>query len=398
MANYRYRAQGADGKIVSGKLPANSEQDLHNKLRDTGLMLLDYKSSEKSKRYKALKSKALADYSRQIGTLLRAGVSLVKALQIMSEDESVTEYERSVYREVTTYVIQGVPLSDSMRNLPGVFPPLIINMYKAAEESGKLDATALRMADQYTREERLNAKIKSAMTYPKILGVLIIVVVAIIFGFVLPQFKPMFDQMDSLPFTTKVMMAISSFVGKYWYTLFIAAAVIWLLIYFLKKIPIVVYYFDKFKIRAPKIGKLFKIIYTARFARTLNSLYSSGIPIVTCLSIAKTTIGNKYIESQFDDVIASVQAGNTLTVSLQDVDGFINKLTSSINVGEEAGSLDSMLASIAEDLEFESDKAITQMVAYIEPVMIVVMAAVVGFIILSVITPIYQSYQTIGSS
>ena len=159
-----------------------------------------------------------------------------------------------------------------------------------------------------------------------------------------------------------------------------------------------VYYFDKFKIKAPKIGKLFKIIYTARFARTLNSLYSSGIPIVTCLSIAKTTIGNKYIESQFDDVIASVQAGNTLTVSLQDVDGFINKLTSSINVGEEAGSLDSMLASIAEDLEFESDKAITQMVAYIEPVMIVVMAAVVGFIILSVITPIYQSYQTIGSS
>ncbi len=398
MALYKYKAQDAGGKVKSGKLNASSEQDLHEKLRAEGLMLLDFKDAAKLKKYKPLKTKALAEYSRQIGTLLNAGVSLVKALQIMSEDESITPYERVIYKEITSYVVQGVPLSEAMKNLPGVFPPLITNMYKAAEASGKLDTTALRMADQYTREDRMNAKIKSAMTYPKILSFLIVVVVAVIFGFVLPQFKSMFDKMDSLPFTTEIMMAISSFVGKYWYTLIIAAAVIWLILYFLKKIPAVVYQFDKFKIKAPKIGKLLKIIYTARFARTLCSLYSSGIPIVTCLSIAKTTIGNSYIEEQFDEVIKSVQAGNTLTSSLEGVDGFINKLTSSINVGEEAGSLDTMLVSIAEDLEFESDKAITQMVSYIEPVMIVVLAAVVGFIILSVITPIYGSYKSIGAS
>ncbi len=398
MAVYKYKAQDASGKLVSGELNAGSEQDLHEKLRASGLMLVDSKNKEKAKKYKPLKTKMLADYSRQIGTLLQAGVSLVRALQIMSEDEAITPYQRAVYKEVTTYVIQGVPLSEAMKNIPGVFPPLIINMYKAAEASGKLDGTALRMADQYTREERLNAKIKSAMTYPKILSFLIVVVVAIIFGFVLPQFKEMFAKMPSLPVTTRIMMSISSFVGKYWYTLVIAAAVIWLVIYFLKKIPVVVYQFDKLQLKMPKIGKLLKIIYTARFARTLSSLYASGIPIVTCLSIAKTTIGNTYIEAQFDDVIRSVQAGNTLTSSLEGVDGFIKKLTSSINVGEEAGSLDAMLISISEDLEFESEKAIEQMVAYIEPAMIVVLAAVVGFIILSVITPIYGSYKTIGAS
>jgi type IV pilus assembly protein PilC len=174
-------------------------------------------------------------------------------------------------------------------------------------------------------------------------------------------------------------------------------AVVWPAWYFIKKIPAVIYVLDRAKVHLPKLGRLFKVIYTARFARTLSSLYSSGIPIINCLSIAKKTIGNAYIEAQFDQVIADTQAGEPLSVALGKVDGFIAKMISSVRVGEEAGSLESMLNSIADDMEFESERAIQQMVAMIEPVMIIVMAVIVGFIMISVIVPIYQSYSTIGA-
>lgn len=396
MPNYRYKAQDADGNTVTGVLIASDEQDLHERLKQKKLMMLDAKDLTKTANYKPLKAKALAEFARQIGTLMRAGIPLVRCLQMLSEDEAATPYERKIYNDVTREVMQGVPLSVAMESMQGVFPHLIINMFRASESSGGLDDTALRVSNQYMKEDHLNAKVNGAMTYPKILGSLIVLVVAVIFGFVMPQFDSLFETMPVLPLPTRVMLAISDFVVKYWYVLVIFAVFIFLAIYFLKKIPAVCYFFDKVQIHLPKFGKLFKIIYTARFARTLSSLYSSGIPIISCLDIASKTIGNLYIEKQFKQVIADTTAGESLSVSVGRVDGFVKKIESSIRVGEEAGSLDTMLDSIADDMEFESERAISQMVAYLEPVMIVVMAAIVGFIMISVIVPIYQSYQQIG--
>ena len=152
------------------------------------------------------------------------------------------------------------------------------------------------------------------------------------------------------------------------------------------------------ELRLPIIGRLRRIIYTARFARTLSSLYTAGISIMNCLQIAKTTIGNAYIESQFDQVIADVRAGNNLSQAIEKVDGFTKKLSSSIMVGEETGALDTMLISVANQMEFDSDMALNKLVSYLEPVMIVVMAVIVGFIIIAVIQPIYGSYQSIMGS
>lgn len=397
MPNFRYKAQDAEGGTVTGILIATDEQDLHERLKQKKLMLIDSKDLTKTANYKPLKAKALAEFARQIGTLMHAGIPLVRCLQMLSEDEAVTPYERKIYNDVTKEVMQGVPLSVAMESMKGVFPQLIINMFRAAESSGGLDDTAMRIAAQYTKEDRLNAKVKSAMTYPKILTSLIVLVVAVIFGFVMPQFDSLFDSMPVLPLPTRVMLAISDFVVAYWYAIIIGAGVVFLLVYFLKKIPAVCYVLDRMQIHIPKIGKLFKVIYTARFARTLSSLYSSGIPIISCLDIASKTIGNLYIEKQFKQVIADTTAGESLSSAIGKVDGFVKKIESSIKVGEEAGSLDTMLDSIADDMEFESERAIGQMVAYLEPVMIVVMAAIVGFIMISVIVPIYQSYQSIGA-
>ena len=398
MANYKYRAQTAEGKIVTGSMNAVDQQDLHNRLKMKDLMLLDARGEEDKKYYKPFSAKVLAEYARQIGTLLRSGVTLVRALQMLSEDEAATAYEKAVYGTITANVMQGVPFSEAMEKLGGVFPPLMINMFRAAESSGNMDGTALKIADQYSKEDHLNAKIKSATTYPKILAVVLVIVVAIIFGYVMPQFDELFASMPVLPTATRIMMAISDFVKGHFIAIIVFCICVYIAFYFLKKIPRVQYIIDRTLIHLPKIGRLMKVIYTARFARTMASLYTSGIPIISCLQIARNTIGNSYIEAQFTQVIADTQAGETLSYSLSKVDGFINKMISSVKVGEEAGSLDSMLESLAGDLEFESERAIGQMVALIEPVMIFVMAALVGFIMISVITPIYQSYNYIGAN
>lgn len=172
-------------------------------------------------------------------------------------------------------------------------------------------------------------------------------------------------------------------------------------VYFLScafAIPGVRYAKDKLELKLPVIGKLRRVIYTARFARTLSSLYSAGISIINCLQIARNTIGNSYIEKQFDQVIADVRGGMNLSESIDRVDGFTKKLSSSISVGEETGALDTMLVSIANQMEYDSEVAMNKLVSYLEPAMIVVMAAVVGFVIISVIQPIYGSYATIANS
>ena len=227
---------------------------------------------------------------------------------------------------------------------------------------------------------------------------MIVVVVAIIMGFVMPKFKDLFAQMDSLPVATTVLLAISNFVVHRWYVLIFAAAVLFLAYKVIFSIPAVRVLKDKLELHLPVIGKLRKVVYTARFARTLSSLYSAGMPIISCLSIARTTIGNTYIEKQFDDVIAAISAGETLSGAIDKVDGFTKKLISTIGVGEETGSLDTMLISIADQMDYESEIATQKLVAMLEPAMIVVMALIVGFIMVAVIQPIYGSYQSISNT
>ena len=395
--SYRYRAQNTDGRIIAGEMKATDEAELQGKLKEEGLLLVEAKEATRAaKAHKRLKYDRVADFSRNLSKLLGAGVTLVKALRIISEDESIKEQERKVYSDVLKLVRSGMTLSDAMEEQGGTFPSLFVNMIRSSESGGNMDGTAANMAEYYSKEYKLQQKIKSSTTYPKILGVLIVIVVIIIMGFVLPQFDSLFEQMDSLPKTTTILMAISDFVANKWYLLIFFGVIVFMVIKILVSIPRIKLLLDKWEIHMPKIGKLRKIIYTARFARTLASMYSAGIPIVTCLQIAKTTIGNSYIESQFDQMIADIRAGKPLSEGLAGIDGFVKKLPSSVAVGEETGALDSMLVSIADQMDYDSEIAIEQLVALVEPCMIVIMAVIVGFIMIAVIQPIYGSYQAIA--
>ena len=393
MVTYKYRAQDENGKAISGTMQATDELDLHERLKQEKKYLIQAKAQADKVNIKRLRSDVVSEFAKNIGELLGAGVTLVKALRIISEDESIKPKEREVYTGLLKQV-----RSEAMSASGDAFPPLFINMIKSAESSGSMDKIALQMSVHYEKEYRLNQKVKSSMTYPKILCVLIVVVVAIIMGYVIPQFKDLFSQMDALPTSTTILLDISNFVKNKWYVLILAAVVLYIFFHVLFAIPGVRYAKDKLELKLPVIGKLRRVIYTARFARTLSSLYSAGISIINCLQIARNTIGNSYIEKQFDQVIADVRGGMNLSESIDRVDGFTKKLSSSISVGEETGALDTMLVSIANQMEYDSEVAMNKLVSYLEPAMIVVMAAVVGFVIISVIQPIYGSYATIANS
>ena len=396
MPEYKYQAQDSKGKIVRGKAEAADESDLQRRFHDAGLLLLEAKPVVRQVALKPVKKPQLADFCRQLGTLTKAGVTLVKAIEIIANDESISLYERQLYIKLRDRVVQGVALSNAMQELEPAFPPLLIYMLRAAETSGTLDTTCLRLADQYTNESQLEQTAKNSLTYPKILAALLVIVVAILFGYVLPQFEEMFSAIPKLPVATRILMGISNFVKNRWYVLLVAAVLIVIFGKMIVKIPAVAYGLDRLKTKG-RWGRLLKVIYSARFARTMSSLYSSGIPIYNCIQIARGTIGNSYIEEQFDEVERQVLGGSPLSSALQNVDGFVGKLPATIKVGEETGMLGSMLESVANDLDFYSKQALIRLTSYIEPVMIVIMAIGVGFVMIAIIQPIYQSYSTIGA-
>ena len=398
MPKYSYKAKDENAKLVTGLLQAADERDLHQKLQADNKYLVNAKREEEAKRLRRIKAKYLSDFCRQIGTLSASGVSLVRALNIVAQDETNKPNEKTVFENLLRQVRQGTALSDAMEDQGEAFPELLINMFRSAETAGNLDETAMRMADFYDKQFRLNTKISNSTLYPKILSGVIVVVVIFMLSYILPQFQDLFDQMEELPVPTKILFFMSDGVKNHWMILLFLLAFLIPATIFICHMPSVKLQLDKMKIKLPVFGKLLMIIYTARFARTISSLYSSGIPIVQALQIGRKTIGNTYIDSQFDDAVAKVRSGGNLSDALDNIKGFTKKLTSAVRVGEETGSLDTMLNSIADSMEYESNMAVDRMVATLEPVLIVVMAIIVGFIMISVLMPIYGSYDAISNS
>lgn len=399
MPVYQYNAVTLDGTKKSGVMEADNPERLTERLREQNLYISDYKekSAGAAIKSKRLKPMELADFCRQVGTMVGSGVVIVRAVNIIMNRDGLDKKIKGVYQGLYGDLKQGLALSEAMEEQKGTFPPMLINMIKSGEASGTMDKTLMKMAEHYEKEERLNSKIKSALTYPMILGIITLLVIIILFVFVLPQFFDMFDNYgQELPLMTKVMVAISNFLTGKWYIYVPVLACAFIVIKALKKSPEFQLGLDKFKLTMPKIGPLLKIIYTARFARTISSLYASGIPLVDCLVIAKGTIGNEYISNQIDDLVKEVKSGATVSEVISKVEGFDSKLAATILIGEETGKLDEMLDSTADAFDYESEQASGRLTALIEPVMLVVMAVTVGIVIISVIQPIYGMYDTIG--
>ena len=397
MARFKYVAKDMSGKVHKGTVEAASENALTQQLREENLYLVEAKDLNGAKKHKKLKAKQLSAFCRELSTLLASGVTLVRALDIISEQEGINKDERDIYKDVLQDLKRGISLSDAMESKE-CFPELMIGMIRSGEGSGNLDLVTQRLSVQYEKDYKLTQQVKSAMTYPCILLVLCVVIVILIVTFILPQFQSLFDQMESLPMITNILIAVSNFLVQKWYIALLAVAVIVALIRIIVGIPSVRRGVDWLKVHMWGFGKLFKVVYTARFARTLSSLYSSGMPLVSAVGVAAKTIGNGYVESQFDEVITMVRSGVPLSQGLREVDGLLKKLSSTILVGEESGRLDVMLDSIAETLESDAEQATKRMVTLLEPILIIFMALIVGCIMIGVMLPIYQSYSAIENA
>lgn len=396
MAVYKYVARDINAKRINGKIEARDEHELSQLLRVKDLYLISHKdiTKEEAKNYK-MKLKELSNFCREVGTMMNSGLPLIRTVSILASREDNKKLKK-IYNDIYVKLQQGQTLSDALKEQGKAFPDILIQMVRSGEASGNMQDTMMTMNAQFASDNKIKNKVKSAMTYPIILAVVTVVVLLIVYTAVLPSFFSMFEGME-LPLITAINISISKFVINYWYWLLVGVLVLILIIVTLLQMPKIRYQFDRFKLKMPVIGKLLKIIYTSRFARTLCSLYSSGISIVNAMVIVRSTIGNKYIETQFEDSIKAVRNGEALSVAIGLIDGFDIKLTSSVYIGEESGNLEKLLSSLADDFDYEAMLASEKMVAIIEPAMIIFLAVIICIIVISVLIPIYSMYQNVGS-
>lgn len=396
MPNYSYVAKDAYGKTVKGAIEAEDEKEFLDKIHQKGLYCTNYgQTSAKSKKtVKKFKTKDLAFNCRQLSAMLTSGLTLVKALDILAREQP-SAGAKAVWQDIYENVQKGESFSSALEMHSGTFPQFLISMVNAGESSGSLDVIMQRMSDHYAKENKMNNTVKSAMMYPIILLILSIAIVIGMFTFIMPTFVDMFEDPSTMPTLTKGMLAVSDFLTQRWYVVVGIVVVLFFVIRYLLKVPSFRLKFDKLLIKGPGFGKLIVTIYTARFARTLSSLYSSGIPMVECLERASAILGNSYINEKFEKVVDEVKQGAALSAAIQRTEIFDSMFCSIIYVGEESGSLDDILTKTSDYYEEESDSAVQRLVAMLEPVMIIVLGIMVGLIVASVLPALYSSFDNI---
>lgn len=396
MKSYSYVAQDARGKQVKGKANAENEQEFLEKMKERGLFIKDYGEEANSSTRSIYKfsTKELAFCCRQLSAMLTSGLTLVKSIDIM-RNEQENDKAKAIWQDIYENVQKGESFSATLEMHRGSFPDFLISMVGAGEASGSLDVIMTRMSDQYAKENKLMNTVKGALVYPVILGVLCVVIVIFLFTFIMPTFLDMYEDPSTMPFLTKVMKAISDFIRKRWYILIILAVFIILGINYALKAPNLRYKVDRMIIKGPGWGPLVTKIYTARFSRTLSSLYSSGIPMVECLQRASAILGNMYVDDKFESVIDEVKQGETLSAAITRTEIFESMFCSVIYVGEESGALDSILEKTSDYYEEESDSAVERLVHMVEPIMLIFMGVIIGLVVCGIYPALYGSMESI---
>lgn len=402
MALYRYKAVQSDGKEVNEVMTAATITEVQEKIRDKGLYLIQIREDvEKKSAAEELSfggkvtAKQISIFCKQFATLLKAGVPVASGLDILYRQTENKKF-KSALEDVYTEVQKGSQVSTAIRNHPKVFPSLMVNMVESGEMSGNLDNIMERLAIHYEKDAKISSRIKGAMIYPIALSVISVVVVIFLITVILPTFTGMFTSSGTeLPLPTRILLGISDFIRNYWY---IVIGALGLLIFVVNRYlnsSVGRYQFDALKFKLPVVkGSMDKIV-TARFTRTLGSLLRSGIPLIDALELAGSVTGNVVIEEKVNYIASEVEKGETLGVALKRTPTFGPMVVSMIQIGEESGSLDQMLDKSADFYEQELEDAIDRLLKLMEPLLIVVMAVVIGFIVISMALPMFDMVNTI---
>lgn len=401
MPLYQYEARGFNGDIVKGKMEALDEAAVMSNLRQQNYYPLSVKIYNQVdnldlNKYFAIPVKEIAIFCRQFAYSIASGISIVKALDIVKSQTSNKKL-MAMLNNVHDSVQKGKSLSAAMAEHKDL-PDMLVNMIRVGEVSGTLDSVLLRMADYYDSTYKQRQKVKSATTYPIILSVFAIIVVVVLITWVLPVFVQNIETGDGeLPVPTAVMLSISDFMGKFGIVilLILVALVVGIKLY-IKRDESAKEKFDQIKLSIPLVGKMYLKIVTARFARTFGMLMSSGLSVIASLEVCANVVGNQVVRKYVLDAKEEIKSGQPIADTLEKSKIFPLMLTQMIRVGEETGTLESILDRTAEYYDGEVDTALQQLTSMIEPIIIIVLAAVVGFIVLAMIMPMFAMYETIA--
>jgi type IV pilus assembly protein PilC len=395
---YAYRVRDRQGKLLGGTLEADNEQAVVAKLRQLGYAPVSIEA-EKGGGLKTevrlpgsgrVKLKDLAVFSRQFATMINSGLSLLRALTILGE-QTANKRLAQIIVLVRAEVEKGVSLSAAMAKHPKVFNRLYVSMVRAGEVGGFLDQVLVKVAETFEKEVALRGKIKSAMTYPVVVFVMVLGIVAAMLVFIVPTFQSLYESLGGkLPLPTQMLINASNILRRFFLLVLLAVG---LLVFGFRRWKATQrgrYLVDAFKLRVKVFGPLFHKTALSRFSRTLSTLIRSGVPILQALEIVGETVNNAVISRAVHDVQDSVREGESLAVPLSKHASFPPMVVQMMAVGEETGALEVMLAKVADFYDQEVEAAVASLTSLIEPILIAVMGAAVGGMVIALYMPLFN--------
>lgn len=399
LQKYSYKAYDSLGKFVKGTIVASDDKNFRDLLREQGMRCFEYRVVNKAKQVKSkpLKIGELIAFSRQLSSMLSSGLDLSLSLKMLYErteknKKNLKVVEARLFEEIQ----KGESLASAMQNLDNTFPSLYVSMVKSGELNGKIDESLLTLADYFEKEHKQRNQIKSAMSYPIILLVICALVVVLMSVVVLPRMADMIPEGTAMPLPTQILLGLKDFVVNQWFVVLIIIFALVVCIPIIKRIPAVAVFTGKFATRIPVIGKLRKMLYTATFARSLSTLYATGIPLLDAISMSGEILNNRFIEMQVREAVISIRKGSSIAEAFSIVTSFDAMLMTMIFVGEQSGTLDDILIQTARYFEEEAQGALKRLISLISPVMLMIMAVVIGFVLIAVMMPMLTLYQSIG--
>lgn len=402
MARFKY--EGRDRKRVrAGVVVAGNRREAVEKLRDDGVRVIEIREIAETALQKDIvlgnpvKRDQFIMFLRQFSTLMRAGVTIVDSVKILSQQVESKALRKTLVN-IDEDLRKGNSLSDSLRKHPKIFEPLTINLIKAGELSGNIDESLDRLATYYDKAYQTRQKVKSAMSYPLVVGVLAIGVVIFLLSSIVPMFAEMFEGFGGeLPMLTQMVMAASDLTVQYWYLLVMFGLGIAIALWMMKRSEQGKMMLDTLLLRMPIFGRIMKKSALARLTRTLSSLFSSSVPILQALTMVEKVVGNAVMSKVILASRDNLERGGSLTDPMKNHWAFPPLIPHMILIGEQTGSLDHMLDKVADFYEKEVEAETDRLKALIEPLMIVVLAALVGTIVMSIMLPMFEMFQNIDN-
>lgn len=399
MPLFAYTAVDPSGRTVRATIEADDERLVLAKLREQSLTATEIKKAGKSgmKSFgkKKFKPKSLVVFSRQFATMIDAGIPILRCLEIMHSQMKDAGLKEAL-ESITVDVKGGAQLNDALAKHPRIFNKLYVNMIRAAELGGILDTILDRLSGFLEYEAEIKGKIKSAMMYPVLVLIFSQIMLFVLFSFVLPKFKEIFTGMNvEMPPVTKALFAMGDFMQHFWWMILLLGIGGYFGLKTYAKTPKGRWQLDMIKLKLPVIGELTLKMSVARFSRTFGTLINSGVPMMRSLEIVGETLGNKVLSEAIDQTRLSIREGNKLSAPLVQSGLFPNMVTCMIDIGEESGRLSEMLVKVGDFYDQEIEATVKGLTSMIEPMLIIFLGVVVGFIAISIMTPMFKLVNSV---